>query len=176
MPKATRATKDTAPALTVSQLKPDPANRRRHTDRNLTMIADALRTVGAARSIVIDEDDQILAGNGVTQAAQAVGMNKLRIIETDGDEIIAVRRRGLSADAKRAIAIYDNRTAELSEWNPEQLTADAAAGLALLPFFNDAELKPFLDTTPEAPADFRKISVEVEHTCPKCGYEWSGKG
>ena len=174
MPKAKALPLD---ATTVAQLKADPTNRRKHTDRNLTMIADALRTVGAARSIVIDEDDQVLAGNGVTQAAQSVGMTKLRIIDTDGDEIIAVRRRGLTAGQKRAIAIYDNRTAELSEWNAEQLATDAAAGLALLPFFTDEELQPFLPAEEEpAPADFRKISVEVEHTCPKCGYEWSGKG
>jgi ParB-like chromosome segregation protein Spo0J len=75
-----------APASTVAQLKADPANRRRHTERNVTMIADALRSIGSARSIVIDEDDQILAGNGVTTAANQIGLTKLRVIESDGDE------------------------------------------------------------------------------------------
>jgi len=48
---------------TLASLRPDPNNARRHTPRNVGMIETALREVGAARSIVIDEDGVILAGN-----------------------------------------------------------------------------------------------------------------
>lgn len=41
------------------------------------MIADGLRQVGAARSIVIDEKNVILAGNGVVQAAATAGITRL---------------------------------------------------------------------------------------------------
>jgi hypothetical protein len=123
----------------VDQLQPDPHNRRRHDDRNVTMVADAMRHVGAARSIVVDEDDMVLAGNGVIQAAKEAGITKVRIIDADGTEVIAVRRRGLTPDQKRALAIYDNRTAELSAWNFDQLQADKAAGLDLQPFWTDGE-------------------------------------
>jgi hypothetical protein len=37
----------------LSDLKPDPQNARKHTPRNVAMVADALQEVGAARSIVI---------------------------------------------------------------------------------------------------------------------------
>ena len=108
------------------------------------MVVDALHQVGAARSIVIDESNVILAGNGVTEAAAEAGITKLRVIDASGDELIAVRRSGLTDAQKRALAIYDNRTAELATWNPEQLRADQDAGLDLKPFFFDEELKKLL--------------------------------
>ena len=80
----------------IKDLHPDPVNRRTHTPRNIGLITDALHQVGAARSIVIDEDDVVLAGNGVIEAAADAGITKLRVIEADGHEIIAVRRRNLS--------------------------------------------------------------------------------
>jgi ParB-like chromosome segregation protein Spo0J len=104
-------------ARDLSELKPDPQNRREHNARNVEMITESLRLVGAARSISIDEDDVIMAGNGVVQAAAAAGITKVRIIEASGEEVIAVRRRGLTPEQKRALAIFDNRTAELATWN-----------------------------------------------------------
>ena len=58
----------------IKDLTPDPENRRAHNPRNLGMVVDALHAVGAARSIVIDEDNVILAGNGVTEAAAEAGV------------------------------------------------------------------------------------------------------
>jgi DNA modification methylase len=129
-----------AAALRVADLIADPANRRSHPTRNVEMMAASLRDVGAARSIVIDEGNVILAGNGVTAAAATAGITKVRVIEAAGDELIAVRRSGLSDAQKRSLAIYDNRTAELAEWNLEQIHADQAAGLALEPWWSPVEL------------------------------------
>jgi DNA modification methylase len=123
----------------IKELVPDPANRRAHNPRNIGMVVDALQQVGAARSIVIDEDNVILAGNGVTEAAAEAGITKLRVIDAAGDELIAVRRSGLSEAQKRALAIYDNRTGELATWNFEQLVADGDAGLSLQPFWTPEE-------------------------------------
>jgi hypothetical protein len=132
---------------TLADLKPDPQNRRDHPPENRAMIRRSLSDVGAARSIVIDENDQILAGNGVIEAASDSGISKLRIIEADGKTVIAVRRRGLSDEQKRRLAMYDNRTSELSTWNGEQLRADIAAGLDLETFFSDAELDAILKSS-----------------------------
>ena len=105
------------------------------------MVVDALQKVGAARSIVIDEDGVILAGNGVTEAAAEAGITKVRVIDASGDELIAVRRTGLTPAQKRHLAIADNRGAELATWNVEQLTEDLANGEDLSAFFYDEELK-----------------------------------
>jgi len=130
--------------ITLTDLKPDPKNARRHPERNLQMIQKSLQEVGAARSIVIDEDNVILAGNGVIAAAEAAGIRRVHVIEAGGEEIIAVRRTGLTDEQKVKLALYDNRTAELAEWNAEQLVADLDAGLDLGNMWQDYELQELL--------------------------------
>jgi site-specific DNA-methyltransferase (adenine-specific) len=111
--------------LPLAALTPDPRNARTHDARNLALIAEALRDVGAARSIVVDETGTILAGNATVVAAGQAGLARVRIVEADGTELIAVRRTGLTADQKTRLALYDNRAAELADWDPAVL-----AGLA----------------------------------------------
>src|SRR5262245_54494409 len=181
--------------MKIGDLQHDPENRRTHTSRNIGMVVGALREVGAARSIVIDEDDVVLAGNGVVEAAETAGITNVRVIEADGQEIIAVRRRGLTPEQKRALAIYDNRTAELAAWDFNQLRADQAAGLDLEPFWTDLEQARLLGTGTEVepswggmPAfeqgslePFRSIKVHfrdaaaVEAFAKLLGYEISDK-
>jgi hypothetical protein len=143
----------------IRDLTPDPANRRSHNPRNIGMVVDALQQVGAARSIVIDEDGVILAGNGVSEAAAEAGITKVQVVDVDGSTLVAVRRRGLTAEQKRALAMFDNRTGELAEWNAEQLRADVEAGLDLKPWFGEQELAALLAADGEpATGDPRKLA------------------
>jgi len=110
------------------------------------MIESALREVGAARSIVIDENGLILAGNATCEAAAAAGIEKVQVIDADGETIIAVRRTGLTAAQKARLALFDNRAPELAEWDEAvlaELSARDTDGL-----FSDAELEA-ITTTPE---------------------------
>ena len=61
----------------LSDLTADPKNARRHTPRNISMIADSLKAVGGARSIVIDERGHVLAGNATVEAAAKAGVHAL---------------------------------------------------------------------------------------------------
>ena len=144
MTKPAGTSKPSTDPTSVSQLVPDPTNRRKRTARNVGMIVDALQHVGTARSIVIDEHNEILAGNGVIEAAQKAGITRVRVVESDGQTIIAVRRRGLTVGQKRDLAIYDNRAAELAEWDTEQIQADMVAGIDLSAFFDAKELTALL--------------------------------
>jgi ParB-like chromosome segregation protein Spo0J len=129
---------------TIALLKPDKKNRRKHNERNIGMIVNSLQQVGASRSIVIDENNNILAGNGTVEAAQLAGIERMRIVDADGEEIIAVRRTGLSDEQKRKLALYDNRAAELADWNLEQMLEDINAGLDFDGMFGKAELDELL--------------------------------
>ena len=128
----------------IGQLKPDATNRRQHNPRNIGMIAASLNEIGAARSIVIDEHDNILAGNGTIEAAAQAGIERLRVIDADGEEIIAVRRSNLTDAQKRRLALFDNRTAELAEWDVDQLLADVTEGLDFEGMFQPYELAALL--------------------------------
>jgi ParB-like chromosome segregation protein Spo0J len=129
----------------IKDLIPDPKNRRKHTPRNVGMIVDALQKVGAGRSIVIDENNEVLAGNATIEAAGEAGITKLKVIDATGNEIVAVRRTGLTTDQKRDLAIFDNRTGELAEWDAKQILEDASASIDLSSFFSDVELQSILD-------------------------------
>jgi hypothetical protein len=144
----------------------DPNNRRQHNARNIGLIADTLQAVGFGRSVVIDEHDVVLAGNGVLEAAAEVGLTKVLTVETDGTTLVAVRRRGLTADQKRTLAIADNRATELSTWNVEQLAADLDAGLSLDQWFRPdesaallAQLKPRSEADPDDVPTMRATDI-----------------
>jgi len=147
------------PDLTIEDLRGDLKNRRLHTPRGAKMLLEAIEQVGAARSIVIDENNVILAGNGVVEAAAEAGLTKLHIIETDGKTLVAVRRSGLTDDDKRALALYDNRTGELSKWDADQLMDDRLHKLPLRPFFDEAELKKHMREQSQKEAVVKELDV-----------------
>jgi len=140
------------PLGSVQDLKPDPENARKHGKRNVGMMVEALQEVGAGRSIVIDEDGVILAGNGIVQAAAEAGIERVQVVEADGKTIIAVRRRDLTPEQKRRLALYDNRTAELANWDAEVLQALHQDG-ALSGLWTDEELGGLLDIEPDGGPD-----------------------
>lgn len=130
----------------ISSLKQDPKNARKRTAQSKHLIQESLNRYGAARSIVIDETDRILAGNGTIEGAKAAGISKLRIIETDGNEIIAVRRTGLSEHEKVGLALADNRTSDLSEWDAEMLH-NLSQEQDIAPWFSDDDIAELLGKT-----------------------------
>jgi DNA modification methylase len=147
---ASNAIDNDSATMPLTSLIPDPRNARRHTERNLGLIVDALREVGAARSIVIDETGTILAGNATVAAAGKAGIDRVRIVEADGAELIAVRRSGLTPEQKRRLALLDNRAAELAEWDTEVL-ASLAEDTDLSGLWEPDELAELLASA-EAPA------------------------
>ena len=163
----------------IFDLKNDHKNARKRTDRSAAAISESLTKFGAARSIVIDEDNRILAGNGTVEGAKQAGITNVRVIETDGDEIIAVKRTGLTEEQKVGLAIADNRSSDLSEWDQEMLY-QLSQEHDLNAWFTPEDLNaitgdPVSDLEP--PQDFDEVDDDIttEHRCPSCGYEWSGK-
>ena len=100
----------------------DSRNVRVHDERNKQAIAKSLKELGAGRSILIDSENVVIGGNGVFQEAQELGL-PVKVIESDGTELIAIKRTDLKTeDAKRkALAIADNRTNDLSFFDEEKL-------------------------------------------------------
>ena len=147
----------------LGQLKSDHKNARRRTDRSTGLIKESLERYGAARSIVIDEDNRILAGNGTVDGAKAAGIKNVRIIETDGTEIIAVKRTGLTEEEKVGLALADNRTADLSEWDQEMLHR-LSEEHDLEPWFNAEDLDELLNVTELEPEEGNTDPDDVPDT------------
>jgi DNA modification methylase len=155
---------DDSAIMPLASLMPDPRNARRHTDRNLGLLEQALREVGAARSIVVDETGTVLAGNATVAAAGKAGIDQVRIVEADGQELIAVRRSGLTPHQKRRLALLDNRTAELAEWDTEVL-ASLAEDTDLAGLWEPDELADLLAAA-EAPAQLLGDPEDVPELPP----------
>jgi site-specific DNA-methyltransferase (adenine-specific) len=129
----------TAKVTTVSidELVPDPNNVRVHPERSNEALAKSMSAFGAARSVVVDGNGVVRAGNGSLAAARAAGMTEAVIVETDGKQLVVVKRPDWSDAEAIAYAIADNRTAELSHFDVEKLQgallqiADGATGGAI---------------------------------------------
>lgn len=129
--------------MKISDLQLDTGNANKGTKRGNDAVAHSLKEYGAGRSILIDKNGVIIAGNKTVSNAAAAGINDVIVVQSDGTQIIAVQRTDLSLldDPKaKQLAIADNRTSELGiDWNPEIL-GQLAEGMDLQPFFTDEEL------------------------------------
>ena|ERR1700722_11777728 len=81
---------------TLADLVPDPKNARKHNKRNLDMLEASLRECGAGRSILIDENNVILAGNATVETAGQIGIENVRIVEADAEITLAQNGAGLT--------------------------------------------------------------------------------
>lgn len=111
--------------MSESKIKQDPKNARLHSEVNKEQINKSLKDLGAGRSVVIDNEDYLIAGNGVYEQAEKLGL-KTKVIESDGTELVVIKRTDLNYEdeKRRKLAIADNATSESSDWNFEELTDD----------------------------------------------------
>ena len=110
----------------IRDIIPDDHNFNSGTEKGREMIEKSFRELGAGRSILLDKNNRIIAGNKSQQAAIATGITKVRIVDTEGDEIVAVRRRDVDLDSKvgRELAFADNATQQVSlAWDEAELQA-----------------------------------------------------
>ena len=147
----------------INSLRSDHKNARKRTDQSAKLIEESLKRYGAARSIVIDEDNRILAGNGTIEGAKAAGLKNVRIIETDGSEVIAVKRTGLSEDEKIGLALADNRTSDLSDWDQEMLRR-LSEEHDLAPWFEAEDLEELIAATELEPEQGNTDPDDVPET------------
>lgn len=107
------------------KIKHDRQNYRKHSDKNKAMIRRSLEECGAGRSILIDNQNTAVAGNGVLEQAEKLGI-PIRVIESDGSELIAVKRTDLSPDdpKRKELALADNATSDASEWDFDAIQDD----------------------------------------------------
>jgi ParB-like chromosome segregation protein Spo0J len=126
--------------ISIEKLSNDPANARKHDDRNIEAIVGSLRRFGQQKPIVVDVSGVVRAGNGTLEAARRLGWKDIDCVETQ-----------LKGSDAIAYAIADNRTAELADWDDDVLAAQLNGLLADDPDllnaagFSEEELMKMLD-------------------------------
>ena len=152
----------------------DEHNYRVHNDKSKELISKSLEECGVGRSILIDGDNKIIAGNGVYGEIKKLGL-KEDIIETDGKELIVIVRKDLhTKDKKRKkLAVYDNSCADKSEFDLDMMQAD----------FDESQLIDMgveIKTVSEKDYDNSEIDInnltnDLDCICPECGLEFKRK-
>lgn len=107
----------------------DKRNYRKHNEKNEKIINKSLKELGAGRSIVIDNENQVICGNGVYKESKKLKI-PIKIIETDGNELIVLKRTDLSPDDKKRqeLALADNSSSDTSEFDFGMLKEDFGFG------------------------------------------------
>ena len=165
----------------LSDLIPDHSNANKGTERGRYALEASLRQFGAGRSILLDKNGRIIAGNKTAEVAADVGLDDVIVVQTDGKQVVAVQRTDLDIDSEagRGLAYADNRVGELSlDWDAEQVLADLNAGVDLSALWRKEELDSLLADI-QAP-DFQPVDVSEQPrldqkapiTCPHCGEEF----
>jgi hypothetical protein len=128
--------------------------------------------------VLAKSDGSLIDGHLRVKAAKHLGMEEVPVVLCDD----------LSEADIKALRISINRMAELAEWDAELLSAEleglAAEGIELgdVGFDLDAlsnlgallpgqEQEPTKGSTQEIDVE----GFEMEHKCPRCGFEFNGK-
>lgn len=169
--------------MKISELKKDDRNFNKHTESGMGLLRKSLKDLGAGRSILIDNNGKIIAGNGVAEAAEDLGIEDVIVVPTDGKKIVAVKRVDIDINSKtgRELALADNSVAENNLcWDNEKLEQASKdygiepEGWGLLPTFGSKDELPeelqgtdltadeIEKITGDGSTDYKRVVIEYE--------------
>src|SRR6478672_4109229 len=116
----------------IDELKPDPANPRCHSKRQVQQIGNSISAFGFNVPILIDRDNNVIAGHGRLLACGELGITEVPTLCLDH----------LTPAQARAFMIADNRLSEIAAWD-DRLLAQQLKDLSLLGLDFNLELTGF---------------------------------
>src|SRR6266436_2693685 len=106
---------------TIDEIKPDPANARRHSGKQIRKLADSIETFGFNVPVLVDAELNAVAGHARLAACRLLGLAEVPTLCLDH----------LSPAPLRAFMLADNRLTELAQWD-DRLLAQQLKDLSLL--------------------------------------------
>lgn len=100
----------------IDELVQDDKNFNKGTKRGEELMRRSLQKFGAGRSVLIDKNDRLIAGNKTQETAMREGIKDVLVVETDGKTLVAVKRTDIDLDSEegRELALADNVTASVN--------------------------------------------------------------
>ena len=98
----------------IESLVPDNKNFNKGTQYGDHLMDESLRRFGLGRSILIDKNNRIIAGNKTAEKAADIGFTDVLVVEVDGNQLVAVKRKDIDLDSAkgRELALADNATSK----------------------------------------------------------------
>ncbi len=109
--------------LPITSLRPNPRNARTHSKAQLKLIQKSISAFGQIKPVIADDQNIILAGHGLVEAAKGLGLNAVAVL----------RFGNLTEAQKRAYLIADNKIAAEAGWNRELLAIELPELAEILP-------------------------------------------
>lgn len=143
--------------IKVTSLIADDKNFNKGSENGAEMIRKSLQKFGSGRSILIDKNNRIIAGN---KSVEYSGLQNVIIVESDGTQLIAVKRTDIDLDSPqgREMALADNASAKANiVFDAEVIEAELGEaicqewGIELAKQELEAEEDDFDATPPEEP-------------------------
>lgn len=145
------ATRKTKQIKTIADLKPDAQNVNKGTERGAYMVDHSITNLGAGRSILADADGVVIAGNKTLEVAAEHGL-PVRVVQSDGKELIVVQRtdlrlkgKGLERTKARQMATVDNRASEVGYDPDVQILLEHYQSEDLSAYFRDDEIDVMME-------------------------------
>lgn len=153
----------------IENLVPDNLNANKGTEYGQHLIEESLRKFGAGRSILIDKNNRIIAGNKTIENAVNVGLDNVIVVETDGNQIVAVKRKDIDLDSEkgRELALADNATGKANlAWDVEAIKQITEQWDNIKPDDWGIDVEAIADDEPEEEASGKKeISTRLIVEC-----------
>ena len=144
----------------IDEIKPDAANPRRHSKKQIRQIAASIEAFGFIVPILIDRDGNIVAGHGRWLAGRDLGFTEVPTLCLDH----------LTPAQACAFRIADNRLTEIGTWD-DRLLAQQLKDLSLLGLDFSVELTGFemgeIDLRIAAFEEFSETSEDPADAVPE---------
>jgi hypothetical protein len=132
----------------LAELSPDTINPNQGSVRGTAMLERSLEDYGAGRSILVDKNGKVIAGNKTLESAVSIGLEDALVVHTTGKELVVVQRDDLDLDtdsAAKELGVSDNRVGEVNlSWSVEMLKKLEDEGAKLDKFFTASETDELL--------------------------------
>lgn len=148
----------------IKDLKPYENNAKIHSDYQVGLLVKSIEEFGFINPVLIDEENNVLAGHGRIEAAKQLKFKELPAIVIEG----------MTETEKQAYIIADNRLSELAMWD-NRIIAEELKDLEESDF--DTEVTgfsvedidfSFLDETDEEPEEDSSTKEMHICECPRC--------
>lgn len=153
----------------IEAIVPDNLNANKGTEYGQHLIEESLRKFGAGRSILIDKNNRIIAVNKTIENAVNVGLDNVIVVETDGNQIVAVKRKDIDLDSVkgRELALADNATGKANlSWDAEAIKQITEKWDTIKPDDWGIDVESIADDEPEEEASGKKeISTRLIVEC-----------
>lgn len=164
--------------MTTKDLKQYQRNAKKHPEKQVKQIADSIKQFGFNVPVIIDKDNNVIAGHGRLLACEMLGITEVKLgaarAEKGANFVPVVKIDDLSPDEIKAYRLADNKLNE-SEWDMELALQELKTlpmelmeltGLSL----NELPEEDFEDSNTEIDTDTLGNDLNIE--CPKCGFKF----